>query len=129
MSWSIVNGSPQNNLRLTVVKCRYRGENLLMSGYDFERPFISQDAMQAYVATDRVVAQRYGKTVKATPLSNIEYKIRFDRLKRENNMKPPPSCGRIFPGYLVVRKLNTPAQYETWMPDDVFEEIYQTILA
>ena len=100
-----------------------------MSGYDFDRPFISQDAMQAYVATDRVAAQRYGKTVKATPLSNIEYKIRFDRLKRENNMKPPPSCGRIFPGYLVIRKLDTPAQYETWMPDDVFEEIYQTVLA
>ncbi len=105
------------------------GEILLMTGYDFERPFISQDAMQTYVLTDRIVAQRYGKTVKATPLSNIEYKIRFDRLRRENNMKPPPSCGRIFPGYLVVRKLNTPAQYETWMPDDVFEEIYQTILA
>lgn len=85
--------------------------------------------MQAYVATERVVAQRYGKTVKATSLSNIEYKIRFDRLKRENNMKPAPSCGRIFPGYLVVRKLNTPAQYETWMPDYVFEEIYQIILA
>lgn len=129
MSWSIVNGSPQNNLRLTVVSVVIAGETLLMSGYDFERPFISQDAMHAYVATDRVVAERYGKTVKATPLSNIEYKIRFDRLKRENNMKPPPSCGRIFPGYVVVRKLNTPAQYETWMPDDVFEEIYQTILA
>src|SRR6185295_16933826 len=85
-----------------------RLKDLLMSGYDFERPFISQDAMQAYVATDQVAAQRYGKTVKATPLSNIEYKIRFDRLKRENNMKPPPSCGRIFPGYLVVRKLDTP---------------------
>jgi len=56
--------------------------------------------------------------VKATPLSNIEYKIRFERLKRENNMKPPPSCGRIFPGYVVVRKLDTPAQYETWMPDE-----------
>ena len=48
-----------------------------MSGYDFDRPFISQDALQAYVATNRVVAQRYGKTVKATPLSNIEYKIRL----------------------------------------------------
>lgn len=103
------------------------GENSLMSGYDFDRPFISQDAMQAYVTTDRIAAQRYGKTVKATPLSNIEYKIRFDRLKRENNMKPPPSCGRIFSGYLVVRRQGTPAQYETWMPDDVFEEIYQTI--
>ena len=98
-----------------------------MSGYAFDRPFIGQDAMQAYVATDRIAAQRYGKTVKATPLSNIEYKIRFDRLKRENNMKPSPSCGRIFSGYLVVRRQGTPAQYETWMPDDVFGEIYQTI--
>jgi hypothetical protein len=32
------------------------GEDLLMSGYDFERPFISQDAMQAYVPINRVVA-------------------------------------------------------------------------
>ena len=98
-----------------------------MSNYDYERPYISENAMQAYVTTDKVVAQRYGRTVKATSLANIEYKIRFDRLQRENNMKPPPSCGRIFSGYLVVRKLNTPEQYETWMPDEVFEEIYQTI--
>jgi hypothetical protein len=24
-----------------------------------------------------------------------------------------------------VRKLGTPRQYETWMPEDVFAEIYQ----
>jgi len=58
-------------------------------------------------------------------LSNIEYKIRFGRFQRENNMKPPPSCGRIFSGYLVVRNLGTPFQYETWMPEDVFEELYE----
>jgi len=32
------------------------GENSLMSGYDFDSPFISQDAMQAYIATNRVGA-------------------------------------------------------------------------
>jgi hypothetical protein len=28
-------------------------------------------------------------------------------------------------GYLVVRKLGTPDQYETWMPGKVFEELYE----
>jgi hypothetical protein len=39
-------------------------------------------------------------------------------------MKPEPSHSRIFPGYLVVRKIDTKSEYETWMPDHVFEEIY-----
>jgi hypothetical protein len=95
-----------------------------MSEYDFERPFISQDALTTYVATDRDIASQYGKTVKATQLSNIEYKLRFARLGRMNNMRPPPSFGRIFGGYLVVRKCGTPHQYETWMPDHAFEEAY-----
>ena len=42
-------------------------------------------------------------------------------------MKPPPSCGRIFPGYLVVRNLGKSDQYETWMPDHVFDELYERI--
>jgi hypothetical protein len=41
-------------------------------------------------------------------------------------MKPPPGSHiHIMPGYLVVRKLGTPDQYETWMPDVVFEELYE----
>ncbi|MBK6999498.1 MAG: hypothetical protein IPH35_05875 [Rhodoferax sp.] len=96
-----------------------------MTGYDYNRPFVSHMALQAYTAIDAAEAARYGKTVKAAPLSNIEYKIRFSRLGGENNMKPPPGCGRIFMGYLIVRKCDTPEQYETWMPDHVFEELYQ----
>lgn len=80
--------------------------------------------MRAYVATDAETASEHGRKVKATQLSNVEYKIRFDKLKRENNMKSPPSCGRIFMGCLVVRRLGTRQQYETWMPDHVFEELY-----
>lgn len=95
-----------------------------MSEYDYERPFIGVEKFDTYVAIDRDEAKRYGKNVKATELSNIEYKIRFGKLKDENNMKPPPSCGRIFMGFLVIRNLGLPQQYETWMPDHVFEEIY-----
>jgi hypothetical protein len=40
-------------------------------------------------------------------------------------MKPPPRCGRIFPGVIVVRNLGKKGQYETWMPEDVFEEMYK----
>ena len=96
-----------------------------MSGYDHNRPFITQNALQTYIAMDATVAARYGKTVKAAELSNVEYKIRFGSLGHENKMKPPPGCGRIFMGYLVVRNLGTPQQYETWMPDHVFEELYR----
>jgi len=96
-----------------------------MTSYDFDRPFISEVAMPLYAAIDADVAARYGRTVRATKLSNVEYKVRFGRLKRDNNMKPPPSCGRIFGGYLVIRNLGSPAQYETWMPEHVFEEIYR----
>ncbi|MGR6798207.1 hypothetical protein ACU6VJ_10000 [Sphaerotilus sulfidivorans] len=80
--------------------------------------------MNSYVATDAETAAEFGRTVKATELSNVEYKTRFGRFARENNMKPPPSCGRIFMGFLVVRRVGTRQQYETWMPDHVFEELY-----
>ncbi len=95
-----------------------------MSGYDYDRPLIGVERFDVYIAIGRDTAKRYGKSVKAIELSNIEYKIRFNKLKNENNMKPPPSCGRIFLGYLVIRNLGLPEQYETWMPGDVFEEIY-----
>jgi len=38
---------------------------------------------------------------------------------------PPSSHRHIYLGYLVVRKLGTPDQYETWMPDLVFDELYE----
>lgn len=96
-----------------------------MTGYDFNRPLISEQALERFVAVNKDIASRYGKYVKAIELSNIEYKIRYGKLKGKNNMKPPPSCGRIFPGYLVIRKLGQSEQYETWMPDHVFEEFYK----
>ena len=95
-----------------------------MTAYDHDRPFIRQDDMRTYVAIDEETASDFGRTVKATELANVEYKIRFGKLENENNMKPPPSCGRIFMGYLVIRRLGSKQQYETWMPDHVFGELY-----
>ncbi|WP_421885026.1 hypothetical protein [Methylibium sp.] len=45
-----------------------------MAGYDFERPFVTADKLTLYRAIDRGVAQRYGKQVKSTEMSNVEYK-------------------------------------------------------
>ena len=92
--------------------------------YDYERPYIAQSDMPAFVATDGKVASQYGSKVRATELTNIEYRTRFIRLAQSNNMKGPPDGGKIYPGYLVVRRLGTAGQYETWMPDDVFEALY-----
>ena len=95
-----------------------------MSGYDFDRLFVGQEALRSYTAISSDIAARYGRTVKAIQLSNSEYNIRFHRLSMQNTMKPPPSVGRKFSGYLVIRKLGTPEEYETWMPEHVFEELY-----
>lgn len=96
-----------------------------MAGYDFERPFIAADKLTLYRAIDREVAQRYGKQVKATEMSNAEYKQRFEKFSAKQSMKPPPSTGRIFPGYLVVRRLGESDEYETWIPDVGFEDSYE----
>ena len=93
--------------------------------YDYQRPFVERNGLREYVATDRTVSRRYGSVVIATELSNKEYKIRYDRLHNEHQMKPPPSSLRIFPGYLVVRNLGTPHEYETWIPDHAFDDIYE----
>lgn len=98
-----------------------------MTTYDFERPFVSVESITLYEAVDAAVSAKYGRRVRATKLSNIEYKIRFDRLSRANNMKPPPRTARIFGGYLVIRKLGTNEQYETWIPEDAFEEVYEAV--
>lgn len=95
--------------------------------FDWNRPYVDLAAMGLYEALDRKTAVLYGRRVKAAMLTNVEYKIRHGELHATHRMKPPPSCGRIFPGYLVVRKFGTAQQYETWMPDHVFEELYSLI--
>ena len=97
-----------------------------MDAYRSDRPFIAQEHMSLFDAIDRDTSRRYGPKVKAAGVSNVDYKIRFSKLSSSQTMSPPPSCGRIFPGYVVVRKLGTPDQYETWMPDHVFEELYRS---
>lgn len=98
-----------------------------MTGYDFQKPFTSQKDMPYFSAIDAAIAANHGSKVRALFLSNVEYKVRFGRFGRENNMKPPPSCGRVFGGYVVVRNLGTRMQYETWMPDHAFEDTYQSV--
>ena len=92
-----------------------------MTAYDFNRPFIAQEDMPV---------RMYGnETVRVTELSNVEYQTRFGRFAKENKMKKPPSCGRIFPGFLVVRNLGKSSQYETWMPrlaEDSFSNLPQS---
>ena len=94
-------------------------------GYDFDRPYIDKQGLSAFIASDPNTVKDYGAIVKAIEISNKEYKLRFDRFHGTRRMKNPPSSGRIFPGYAVIRKLNTPDEYETWIPDDGFEDIYQ----
>jgi hypothetical protein len=94
-----------------------------MSDYDYNKPFTDIEDMDTYFTSDKVISRRYGKAVKAMKLSNKEYKFRYNKFGA-NNMKPPPSSNRIFSGYLVVRKLGTSDQYETWMPCVVFDEMY-----
>ena len=96
-----------------------------MTGYDFNRPYVEADSLAMYRAIDAEVAARYGKVVRASSMSNSEYAARHARLSGTNSMKPPPSHLRIFGGYLVVRRLGRPDQYETWMPGAVFDEIYE----
>lgn len=86
---------------------------------------MDKHAMDDYVATDAKVRKRYGEVVKAIPVSNREYQHRYDKLKESRQMKAPPLSGRIFPGYLVIRNLSADSEYETWIPDGAFEEIYE----
>ena len=97
-----------------------------MNKYDPDRPFLDDDACETFIAVEPKIARRYGRTVRARELANMEYKFRYQKLSSERNMKDPPSTGRIFTGYLVVRKVGTPEQYETWMPDHVFHELYSS---
>ena len=98
-----------------------------MTTYDFDRPFVDAAGLPLYEAIDPKVSARYGRKVRAGKLSNVEYKIRFDRFNQTTNMKNPLGTGRIFDGYLVIRKLGAKDQYETWIPADAFEEIYSPL--
>lgn len=93
-------------------------------GYDFNRPFIDAADLSEFFAIDADVASEFGSKVRAGETSNAEYDVRYKKCAVDRKMKPPPSHHRIFPGYLVIRKLGTSHQYETWMPDHVFEELY-----
>ncbi len=95
-----------------------------MAGFDFDRPYIDESDMETFTANIAEVGRKFGKKVKATDLSNKEYKFRYQKLAKERNMKAPPSSNRMFMGHLVVRNLGKKNQYETWMPTDVFEELY-----
>jgi hypothetical protein len=84
--------------------------------------------MELFETTDHKTVSMYGSKVKAAKISNVDYNMRYGKFHTNVSMKPPPSCGIIFMGYVVVRKLGRPDQYETWMPDDVFEELYNILI-
>jgi hypothetical protein len=92
--------------------------------YDFNRPLIDRSNLRLFIAVDADVASNFGEAVGAVEMSNAEYDVRYKKKATTSKMKPPPSHHRIFPGYLVVRKLGTTEEYETWMPDHVFEDVY-----
>lgn len=93
-----------------------------------ERPFVALEKMASYSALEKKTAQKYGAIVKAVEISNRDYGYRYQKLKSSQKMQPPPSSHmHIFLGYLVVRNLGTPGQYETWMPGHVFEELYEIV--
>lgn len=92
--------------------------------YDHNKKYLPNSEFEEFIPTDHDVAKKYGKIVRAMVLSNREYQHRFDKLSTKFKMKEPPLSGRIFRGYIVVRNVGNKSEYETWMPDHVFEEIY-----
>ena len=96
-------------------------------GYDFSKKYMDKSAMDKYRATDASISKKYGSFVRAISISNREYQHRYDKLSDSREMKPPPSSGRIFLGYLVIRNLGSEKEYETWIPDHAFEEIYERV--
>jgi len=98
---------------------------ILVSGYDFERPYIDPASMQRFEARDDTTADAYGRIVLAVELSNMDYQLRFQRLNGTRTMKAPPVAKHVLPGHLVVRHPGQPRQYETWMPEHVFADLYK----
>jgi hypothetical protein len=93
-------------------------------GFDFNHPFTDTSTLPPFEAIDSETFKHYGRQVLAVEMTNSQYDQRYQRLGVANNMRPPPSHHRIFPGYLVVRRPGQADQYETWMPDHVFIELY-----
>ena len=90
-----------------------------------ERPFVNIDQMVVYSARDRTTAKKYGAIVRAIEISNRDYGHRYKKFSSSRTMQPPPNSHiHIQLGYLVVRKLDTPDQYETWIPSCVFDDLY-----
>jgi len=93
--------------------------------HDYSKPYMDKYAMDEYFSTDAKVSKRYGRIVRAIPISNREFQYRYDKLSSSRDMRPPPSSGRIFAGYLVIRNLGLKNECETWIPDSAFEEVYE----
>lgn len=93
-----------------------------------ERPFIAVSEMELYEAIDPEAASKYGKFIKAAQISNRDYQYRYSKLSKKNNMRPPPSAWKhIFLGFIVIRNLGTTKQYETWMSEIIFEDLYKKL--
>ena len=95
--------------------------------HEHHRPFTSQKSTDSFVAIDVDTVLDYGQHVRAAEFSNVEYKIRFDRLESRNNMKAPPGCENVSSGYLVIGKPGTRKQFEDWIPGHIFNELYEKI--
>lgn len=84
--------------------------------------------MAVYVARNRDVARKHGKSVLAAPLSRNEFRDRFnggkDSAQVDESQAP---LAHPDTGYIVVRKLNTPDQYVMWMPAEVFARHYRPV--
>ncbi len=98
-----------------------------VSSFDFDRPFIDAATLPLYRALDAETASRYGAFAKAIPMANFEYTARHARFSRTASMRPPPNSARKFPGFLVVRKIGRRDEYETWMPEAVFSDLYAPV--
>ncbi|WP_344463769.1 hypothetical protein, partial [Amnibacterium kyonggiense] len=55
------------------------GEAHGMSEYSPDRPYILEQDMALFVATDAETASMYGARVKAAEISNVDYKMRYAR--------------------------------------------------
>lgn len=91
---------------------------------DFQRPFVDSALLTEYVTVDEETTRLYGSKVRAIEMSNADYAARYRKSAQQQKMKAPPLHGRIFTGYLVVRRLDSKDEYETWMPGDAFEDLY-----
>lgn len=95
--------------------------------FDHSKKFMDSRAMHKYRSIDKSTAKKYGEYVFANEMTNAEYDQRYARLKNTRRMQHRNPYRRIYPGYLVVRKMDTKEEYETWMPDHAFEEVYEKV--